>query len=63
MRMAHNSPKHPRRSRMEQAVATDVGMPAPDFTLPAHTDEQVRLAEQQGKKIVLLFYVFDFSPG
>ena len=48
---------------MEQAVAPDVGMSAPDFTLPAHTDEQVRLADLRGKKVVLLFYVFDFSPG
>ena len=48
---------------MEQAATTDVGMPAPDLTLPAHTDEQVRLADLRGRKIVLLFYVFDFSPG
>jgi peroxiredoxin len=41
----------------------EVGAEAPDFTLPAHTDHDVRLSELRGKKTVLLFYVFDFSPG
>ena len=40
-----------------------VGAPAPDVTLPAHTDREVHLADLRGKKVVLLFYVFDFSPG
>ncbi len=48
---------------MEQATSLNVGATAPDFSLPAHTDEDVRLADLRGKKIVLLFYVFDFSPG
>ena len=48
---------------MQQAVAPEVGSPAPDFTLPAHTDEDVHLADLRGRKVVLLFYVFDFSPG
>lgn len=41
----------------------DVGSEAPSFTLPAHTDGEVQLADLRGKKVVLLFYVFDFSPG
>jgi peroxiredoxin Q/BCP len=41
----------------------DLGSPAPDFTLPAHTGRDVRLADLRGRKAVLLFYVFDFSPG
>jgi peroxiredoxin Q/BCP len=41
----------------------EVGEVAPDFTLPAHTDSEVHLADLRGKKVALLFYVFDFSPG
>ncbi len=41
----------------------EVGSAAPDFKLPAHTDREVQLSEQRGKKVMLLFYVFDFSPG
>ena len=42
-----------------------VGDLAPDFTLPGTPDgNQVSLSSFQGKKHVLLvFYVFDFSPG
>jgi peroxiredoxin len=40
-----------------------VGSQAPDFMLPAHTDVEVNLASMRGKKVVLLFYPFDFSPG
>ncbi len=40
-----------------------VGTPAPDFTLPAHTDVEVQLSSLRGKKVVLLFYPFAFSPG
>ena len=48
---------------MQQAAPPEVGTPAPDFTLPAHTDREIHLADLRGKKVVLLFYVFDFSPG
>lgn len=41
----------------------EVGSVAPDFTLPAHTDTEVTLSSLRGKKVALLFYVFDFSPG
>ncbi|MBA2450588.1 MAG: redoxin domain-containing protein [Chloroflexi bacterium] len=41
----------------------EVGSAAPDFTLPAHTDREIRLSDLRGRKVVLLFYVFDFSPG
>jgi peroxiredoxin len=40
-----------------------VGSPAPDFTLPAHTEGEVQLSSMRGKKVVVLFYPFDFSPG
>lgn len=38
----------------EQAVA--VGDPAPDFTLPAASGEQVALADFRGSKPVLLYF-------
>ena len=41
----------------------EVGTPAPDFTLPAHTDQEIQLSSLRGSKVALLFYVFDFSPG
>ena len=41
----------------------EVGAQAPDFTLPAHSDTDVTLSALRGKKTVLLFYPFDFSPG
>ena len=48
---------------MQSTHSPDVGAQAPDFTLPGHTDHDVQLVGMRGKKIVLLFYVFDFSPG
>lgn len=34
----------------------DVGEPAPDFELPNHDDETVRLSDFEGQPIVLYFY-------
>jgi peroxiredoxin len=40
-----------------------VGEPAPDFTLPSTTGEDISLSEFRGKKHVLLeFYGVDFAP-
>jgi peroxiredoxin Q/BCP len=39
------------------------GALAPDFTLPSHLDGDVQLSAMRGKKVALLFYPFDFSPG
>jgi peroxiredoxin len=41
----------------------EIGTPAPDFALPAHTDQEIRLSSLRESKVALLFYVFDFSPG
>ena len=41
----------------------EVGMKAPDFTLPDKTGQQVSLADFAGKKIVLYFYPRDNTPG
>ena len=41
----------------------DVGDPAPDLTLSAHSGEQITLAEFRGKKaVVVFFYPKDGSP-
>jgi peroxiredoxin Q/BCP len=45
------------------AEELEVGASAPDFTLPAHTDQDISLSALRGKKVALLFYPFDFSPG
>jgi peroxiredoxin len=39
------------------------GTPAPDFELPNHRGEPVRLADFRGRKLMLCFYPSDFSPA
>jgi peroxiredoxin Q/BCP len=42
----------------------EAGLPAPDFVLPAHSGESVRLSDFRGKKnVVLYFYPRDETPG
>ena len=42
----------------------DVGDQAPDFTLPASTDEDVTLSDYKGKKnVILSFHVQSFTGG
>jgi peroxiredoxin len=44
-------------------AALEVGDKAPDFTLPATTQEKLSLSEYHGKKNVLLFgFVGAFTP-
>ena len=44
-------------------AAVDVGDRAPDFSLPATTQEKVSLAEFKGKKNVVLFgFIGAFTP-
>ena len=40
-----------------------VGSPAPSFSLPADSGEEVTLAGQKGKWVVLYFYPRDNTPG
>ena len=45
------------------AAALEVGDKAPDFTLPATTQDKLSLSEYHGKKTVLLFgFVGAFTP-
>ena len=41
----------------------EVGMKAPDFTLPDKDGHQVSLSDFKGKKVVLYFYPKDNTPG
>lgn len=38
------------------------GEPAPDFTLRDQDGEEVSLADFKGRRVLLVFYPFDFSP-
>jgi len=39
------------------------GDPAPDFTLPSDTGEEVTLASLRGKKVIVYFYPAAMTPG
>ena len=39
------------------------GHPAPDFDLPDHRGNRVRLADLRGKRVVLWFYPKADTPG
>ena len=42
----------------------DAGDTAPDFTLPAHTGEDVTLSDYRGNKnVVLSFHIHSFTGG
>ena len=42
----------------------DVGQPAPDFSLPSHTQENITLSQFAGVKNVLLsFHISSFTGG
>ena len=41
----------------------EVGMKAPDFTLPDQNGNEVSLSDFAGKKVVLYFYPKDNTPG
>jgi peroxiredoxin Q/BCP len=46
------------------SAALKVGDPAPDFSLPDHHGNIVRLADFRGKKaVVLAFYIRSSTPG
>jgi len=49
---------------METRNALDIGARAPAFELPAHTGEEISLANFEGRKnVVLYFYPKDETPG
>jgi peroxiredoxin Q/BCP len=49
---------------MTTALLPVIGKPAPDFTLPSTTGENISLRQYKGKKtVVLYFYPKDETPG
>jgi peroxiredoxin len=40
----------------------EAGTPAPDFSLPDQSGNEVSLESLKGKRVVLVFYPSDFSP-
>jgi peroxiredoxin Q/BCP len=48
---------------LKQAPLVEEGSPAPDFTLPSDSGEQVSLESLRGKPVVLYFYPKDDTPG
>jgi peroxiredoxin len=42
----------------------DIGQPAPDFTVPGHSGDNVTLSQYKGvKNVVLSFHVYSFTGG
>jgi peroxiredoxin Q/BCP len=41
----------------------EVGLPAPEFTLPDHNETELSLSELKGSWVVLYFYPRDDTPG
>jgi peroxiredoxin len=39
------------------------GVPAPDFTLPAHNDQKITLSSFRGRPTVVAFMPFAFTSG
>jgi len=48
---------------MAEVPAVKVGDPAPEVKLQGIGGKEWSLADQKGKKVVLLFYVLDWTPG
>ena len=47
-----------------QTAGPEIGAPAPDFNLPSASRERFMLSQFKGeKKVVLAFYVSDFTGG
>jgi peroxiredoxin len=47
---------------MSNGEALNAGAVAPDFTLPAGPDQEVKLSELRGRPVILAFYPADWSP-
>lgn len=47
----------------EQTQPLAVGVPAPEFNLPATGGRQIKLSDYRGKNLVIVFYPKDQTPG
>ncbi|TMD61970.1 MAG: redoxin domain-containing protein [Chloroflexi bacterium] len=62
--MTPSPPPVPPKGRSSVGTETPtlrVGMPAPDFDLPAHDGTRVSLSQLRGKRVVLAFMVHAFT--
>lgn len=50
-------------AQVEQLTPLSIGTPAPDFNLPATGGKSVKLADYQGKNLIIVFYPKDQTPG
>ena len=50
-------------STATEQEALRVGDPAPDFTLKSIGLKEVSLKDYRGRKVVILFYPLDWTPG
>jgi peroxiredoxin Q/BCP len=48
---------------VSETKTLNVGDPAPDFTLKSIGLKEVSLRDYRGKKVVVLFYPLDWTPG
>lgn len=44
-------------------IVLEVGSQIPDFKIPSHINENFKLSDLSGKKIILFFYPKDNTPG
>jgi peroxiredoxin len=51
------------QSSREVQAMLNVGDVAPDFEVPAHTGEKIRLSSLKGQRVVLWFYPAADTPG
>ena len=51
-----------RSSKASQTATLKVGDQAPDFELPSHRGDGVKLSDLHGKNVVLAFYVLAWTP-
>jgi peroxiredoxin Q/BCP len=56
-------PTRPAQAKASGTAGPKVGSPAPSFSLPADSGQEVTLAGQKGKWVVLYFYPRDNTPG
>jgi peroxiredoxin len=49
-------------SEQQRSTALEPGSTAPEFTLPATSDQSVSLSEFRGRPVILAFYPEDWSP-
>lgn len=49
--------------KQDGSTLLPIGHKAPNFSLPATTGKPVKLADYQGKKLIIIFYPMDQTPG